>query len=233
MLTTLKAMESWEEDGKLKGLVAVIKGRMDFEKTDGYIQFMKMVLERVPVEYGKQYPKWQEYLDEICRTADKLQDENTRFGGHDPEGFKAYCKSVSKIMNKEAKSLPVPYLDIKEGDDLMPFIKECLNDGNSKAFYYEPEENGKAVLMNDLMDLLSRLKFEKSMSREHDVSHYLLSSGHHEHVHDALNTLIGTAVYAINCSSTKERDCYSFDTQKIRNELNYVKCLIERAACLI
>lgn len=46
--------------------------------------------------------------------------------------------------------------------------------------------------------------------------------------HDALNLLIALGVYIINCSSTREKDCYSFDTQRVHNDLRHAQSIIER-----
>lgn len=228
MFVTLRTLDDYMTEGTL----ATIDGKMNFTITDGYIQFLKLVLNQVPVEYGRQDAKWQTYLDKICQTAEKLQDKNTRFTGNTPEEFKTYCETVSKIMGKNVEPLPDLHLNIVRSNNLVPFIKEQIEKGNNKAFYYGLDENAQTMLMDELMKQLSGAKFNKP-THNYRVSNYLLSSGYHEEIHDALNIIIDMAVYAINCSSTREKGCYSFDTQKIHNQLRYAEYMIERIEHLI
>ena len=86
--------------------------------------------------------------------------------------------------------------------------------------------------MHDLMDQLSRLKMEKT-GRKYDISNFLTVTGYHEHVHDALNILIQCGVYAINCSSTKERKARSFDVAEVDNKLQYAELIIKRTKHLV
>lgn len=227
------------EELPVNGTMMAIDGQMDFTKPDGFIQFMKLVLNQIPAAYGKQNPKWQTYLDKIYTTAEKLQDKYTRFTGSSKKEFEAYCERLSDVMNEDVEPLSVPKLDITTKDNLIPFMEKHIAKENDKGFYYklgedyESEDDIQKILMDELMKQLSNIKFEKSYGRNHHISYYLLSSGYHEHVHDALNVLLSAAVYAINCSSTKKQDVYSFDTQKIHNELRYAEIIMERARSVI
>lgn len=222
-----------EDQIPLKGTLAVIDGKLDFRNTDGFIQFMKMALNQIPKTYGKQAPKWQEYLDRLYTTAEKLKADNVRFTGYTTEEFKEYCEKVSHIMETDTvPSLNVLSLDIAIGNDLVSFLEKHVDKGNTMAFYYEKTEDIKKELMYDLMDQLSGIKFEKS-HRQHDISRFLTLSGYHEQVHDALNIILQAAVYAINCSSTRKQDAYRFDTQKIHNDLRCAEYIIEKIAHLV
>lgn len=234
------------DDGKpveqlpVNGTLAVIDGQMNFRKPDGFIQFMKLVMDQIPATYGKQNPKWQEYLGKIYNMAEKLQEINTRFTGHTKEEFQAYCERVSDVMNTDTDPLDVLHLDIVTKDNLISFMEKHVENDNIKGFYYKPGEDYEQVdevqklLMNELMHQLSGIKFEKpSGYKKYDISSRLLLSGYHEHIHDALNIILSAAVYAINCSSTKKQDVYSFDTQKIHNELKYAEMIIERMKTVI
>lgn len=223
----LKYIQENIKDEKLTGgTLAVITGSMDFTGPDGFIQFMGLALRQIPVTYGEQDPKWQAWLNKICAAAEKLQANATKFTGTTGEEFCQYCYTLSHVMEEDARPLPAVIFNSETGNNLVPFMKKHAAEGNWRGFYYEPEENAVNGLMEDLMRQLSNLKFEKESARNYDISPYLTRAGYHEHVHDALNIILGTAVYAINCSSTKEQGCYSFDTQKIHNNLQYAESII-------
>lgn len=221
------------EEIPISGTLAVIDGSMDFRKPDGFIQFMKLALDYVSVACGKQHPKWQACLDRIYACAEKLQSAQTQFTGSTKEEFVSYCKKLSHVMDNDMEPLKVLHFDIAKEDDLVPFMEKHTAKGNIRGFYYEPEEDSQKELMHDLMDQLSRIKFEKESARNYDISGYLTRSGYHEHVHDALNVIIGTVVYAINCSSTKKQEAYSFDTQKVYNDLRYAELIMKRTESVI
>lgn len=223
-LSRMKRDSEMRKDGTL----AVIDGVLDFHKTDGYIQFMKIALDRIDGAYGEQDPKWKECVSKIYAAAEKLQDSVTWYDDS-KESFDAYCDRLSCVMESDVEPLSVPKLDIVTSDDLTKFIKKHIEKGNYIGFYYMPMENTNIKLMHDLMDQLNNMKLEKSRCRDiYTVSYYLLSVGYHEHVVDALNTLLNSAVYAINCSSTREQTAYSFDTQRLHNDLRQVEFMMER-----
>lgn len=234
LIGTRQVLQKAQEDQvPLKGTLAVIDGNLDFRNTDGFIQFMKLALDQIPKTYGKQDPKWQEYFNKLYTAAEKLKADNTRFTGYTTDEFREYCEKLSHIMETDTvPSLNVLSIDIATGDDLVPFLEEHVDKGNTRAFYYENTEDDKKELMHDLMNQLSGIKFEKTQ-RQHDISRFLTLSGYHEHVHDALNVILAAAVYAINCSSTRKKDAYSFDTQKICNDLKYAEVIMERTAHLV
>lgn len=225
-----------ENDPEIKdymaGTLAVIEGSFDFRKTDGFIMFLKMALEYISEVYGRQDPKWASCLCRISEMADKLKDSNTRFTGCTKDEFRQYCDHVSKILDSDVDSpITAPALDITKTDDLVPFIEKHLAAGNTLGFYYEGFGEHEDI-MKDLMEQLSSLKLEKT-SRKYNISNFLTVTGYHEHIHDALNVLIQCGVYAINCSSTRERKVYSFDTQKVHNELQYAELIIKRIKDLV
>lgn len=222
-----------EIESLTKGTLVVIDGPLDFTKTDGYIQFMKIALDNIKAAYGTQTEKWQRYINRLYISAEKLQDSNTRFSGNTIEEFREYCETLSHVMERDTKEkLEVIHLDIMTGDDLVPFLEKHVSAGNTRGFYYGQTEDAKNGLMQDLMHQLSQIKFEKT-SRERIISNFLTSSGYHEHVHDALNIIMSVAVYAINCSSTKKNDAYSFDTQTIHNQLKLAEIIMERVEHLV
>lgn len=212
----------------MSGTIAVIKGKLDFSRTDGFIQFLKIALDQIPVFYGKQDDKWQKILDKIYRKAEKLQDSCVRFTGHTKEDFRKYCKMLSGIMDTDVAShLDVVSLDIAKGDDLAPIMKEHIYNKYVTGFYYEDSGDVSKQFMRDLMDQLSKLTFNKNHGNL-DISMYLTCSNYHEHVHDALNIIMQTAVYAINCNSTKQKTAYEFDAYKIWSRLDYAESIMKR-----
>ena len=217
----------------LKGTLAVIKGNFDFCKTDGYIQFIKLAFDNITNAYGKQKKSWQECLNQIYQTAEKLQDMYTRFTGNTKENFWAYCQKLSRRMDDDGKiELKTISLEIIQTDDMVSVLEKHIASGNKLGFYYEETEDIKKELMYELMEQLSHLKFEKT-DRNTNISYFLRNSGCHEHVHDALNLIIGTAVYAINCSSTKNQDSHIFDRQTVHQNLEYAKTIMERVKQLV
>lgn len=239
MLIGIKSkLERIQEGLALSGTLAVIDGELDFAKTDGYIQLLKVAVGYVPTAYGKQDKKWQKYLDRISDAADSLQDANTGFTGSTKEEFKVYCERVSHVLESKAADCLEPVnIDIETSADLVPFMEKHAAAGNTRGFYYETDADCAKALMEDLMNQLNGIKAEKT-DRVLDISYYLRElryGGHeyHEHVHDALNVLISTAVYAINCCSTKKQDCCSFDTQEVGGKLEYVQSIMERTKYLI
>lgn len=227
-----------EEHIPRKGTLAVIDGNLNFGKTDGYIQFMKLTVGNIQNAYGEQHKKLQEYINRICSYAEKLQDIDVVFIGT-AEEFPAYCRRLSHITEDSATilSMNTVNLDIVTSDDLLPTMKTHLSAGNNLAFYYDETEDAKTELMNELMNQLSKLKMEKG-SRDTDISYFLrhMYSGgrkYHEHVFDALNVIMQAAVYAINCSSTREHEAHDFDIQHIENQLGYAEGLMKRIEHLI
>ena len=222
-----------KEQMSFKGTLAVIDGELNFRHTDGFIQFMRLALNQISKTYGKQDSKWQEYLDKIYMTAEKLKADNAKFTGYTTEAFREHCEKLSHIMDDNtAPSLNELSLDISTDDNLIPFMEKHIEKGNTRAFYYEEVKDVEKELMYDLMNQLSKIKFEKTQ-RKYSISRFLISSGYHEHVHDALNMILQTAVYTINCSSTKKRAAYDFDTDKIYSELKCANVIIERIKYLI
>lgn len=216
----------------MSGTLVVINGSLGFKTTDGFIKFLKMALSYIPKAYGYQDPKWESCLRQISEMAEKLKDSNTRFTGSTKDEFRQYCDHVSKILDSDVDSpITAPELDVTKTDDLVPFIEKHLAAGNILGFYYEGFGEHKDI-MKDLMEQLTSLKLEKT-SRKYDISNFLTVTGYHEHIHDALNILIQCGVYAINCSSTRERKAYSFDMQEVHSKLRYVELIIKRIEYLV
>lgn len=234
--TELKYRKRGVEEGRPQkaATLAVINGKMDFTKTDGHIQFIGLVLRNIPKAYGKQSEKWMTYINRIYSEAEALQDANVRFTGKTREDFRNYCNRISQVFKEPVNThLPGITLDITTSSDLISFIQKHIDKGNRSCFYYEEEENIKKEIMNDLMNQLNGAKFSKPSRDDLDISYYLRSSKYHEHVHDALEIIKNAAVYAVNCSSTKEKEAFSFDTQEIHNRLLYAESIIERAKHLV
>lgn len=217
----------------IKGTLAVISGKLDFTRTDGYIKFLKITFDQLSNTYRKQHIDWQKRIDRIYSMAEKLRDKNVRFTGSSKDGFQDYCNKISCIMNtKTDHHLTIPKLEIIKATNLVPILKEQIAAGNTIGFYYDDLENIEKELMTDLMKQLSGLKMEKS-ERNQDVSYFLMGSGYHEHVHDALNMLMQTAIYAINCNSTKTKSACDFDMEEIDARLNYIESVIQRIKFLV
>lgn len=214
------------------GTLAVIEGDFEFQKTDGFIAFLLMTLDYIPTAYGKQKQEWEECLHRIMEMAEKLMDANTRFTGSTRRDFKAYCRNLSQILKKElSEHMNVPKLTVVETLDLLPVMEKYVHDGYRLGFHYEGHGE-PADIMHDLIDQLSRLKMKK-MSRRYNISNFLITTGYHEHVHDALNVLIQCGVYAVNCSSTKKRAVLTSDLQEIISRLQYVELIMERTEYLV
>ena len=205
------------------GTLAVINGTLDFNKTDGYIQFIKIVLDQITNTYGQQDKNWQTQLDRIYTTAEKLQDKNVRFKGKTKAEFKTYCENLSHVMENETKThLKTIGLTTVENNNLIPVLQKHVEAGSIHGFYYTKDEDAKKGLMDDLMIQLNGLKFEHT-PHQSDISYFLMGTGYHEHVHDVLNMLMSTAVYAVNCMSTKQASVYDFDMKRVYHELRYAE----------
>lgn len=221
-----------DEELPTHGVLAIIDGQMDFKKTDGYIQFMKLALERLEYTYGKQAKAWKWQIDHICGIADKLCDANVRFEGGPKTKYKQYCKTTAHILASDSEAHPPLLGLITQQGYLVQFMEQHVTKGNRLGFYYEGDEDFRQVLMNDLMEQLSRLKFEKT-ARVYDTSTYLCDTMYHEHIHDAINLLIQAVVYMINCSSTKKCEAFDFDIMEMDRRLNYIETVIKRMEVVI
>ena len=235
MLVRLKSQLEMMEEGheNKNGTMIAIETPFDFTKTNGYIQFIKLAVGNLPKTYGKQIKEWQKSLNTICDMVEKLQDKNVRFTGSDKDAFKKYCQRISSIMDSKTKEhLPVVKLDTETSEDLTGFISRHIEEGHILGFYYGKDEDVKKALMDDLSDQLGRLKFEKN-EKNIEVSDFLRRTGYHEHVHDALNTLLDTATYAVNCRSSKGGSLLYYDEYEISRGLSQAKSLMRRMSVLI
>lgn len=198
-----------------------------------------LILHYIPVEYGRQDPAWQKYLNKICETAKLLQDKNTRFKGKTVEEFEDYCKYVSKIMEPGLDAgmqgyfttLPDWELVIKREENLAPFINECLKKGIYTGFYYETDES-QAMLMDDLMRELSKRKFER-WAYDYEISEHLSLTGYHEEIHHAMRNLFELTEYAVQSNSTRRRICNIYETQTITSTLTVINYRIQDIRNLI
>lgn len=227
MLIRLKSQLHEIENG-MSGTLVVINGSMDFKKTDGYIQFMGLALGNI----GPQAKGWQECIDRVKETAGKLCDSNTRYSGGTKEDFRVYCENTSHILETGSTSLESLTLQRERLDNLVPFMEKCIDEGRSLGFYYGKDEDPAKGLTDDIMNQLNRLKFGKG-DRQTDISWFLTKEGYHEHIHDALNVLLQAATYAMNCTSTRENECYDFDIMEITNRLDHAQSIIERIQYLV
>lgn len=237
MLVRLKTLiEALEDDhpyySSTGTLYVICSGPIDFRKTDGYIQFLHLTLDNVEKTYGKQAEKWRLQMERIRAMADRLCDTNVRFSGADKKSFSDYCRNTSRLMESHLAedigrtSVKHPNME-KHSGSLLSFAKTHMEKGHYLGFHYDSTENTKALVMNDLMDQLSKLKMEKD-ARQYDISCYLCGTGYHEHIHDALNMLVQAAIYLINCRSTKDCAAYIFDTAELDRQLGYVENIIRR-----
>lgn len=69
--------------------------------------------------------------------------------------------------------------------------------------------------------------------KDYGISYDICTLGCHQEFAFALKRIIGTMVYWKNCSSTRDNKLYGFDEIYFHNELEYVKCMIERTKNLI
>lgn len=228
-----------EEESPAKGTLAVINGELDFGRTDAYIQFLKLVLDYTVKVYGKQDPGWQEQLDSLYVLALKLKEDNVRFKGSTKEEFREYSGMLSGLpASGDAAPLPAIGLDIRTSDDLVPFMERCVQKipGIVKGFLITEEDMDKNTvdicIAHDLMMSLSTLKMNKDRSMM-GISRFLRYPGYHEHVADAMNVLIQAGVYAVNCSSTRERKAYAFDLQHIDSAASYASLIMERTKYVV
>lgn len=226
----------------LGGTIKIIKGDMDFKKTDGYIQFLKRVLHTLQdmlrhrtsqTVHQDALKEWIGYTDKIICLAEKLTDGRVRFTGTTKDEFKVYCNRISGILNQEAIPLKELHFTTVQSDFLPVLLKNHMEEGCKFGFYYEPGEYTNEIFTKELMAQLSNLKIEKSRHDHMDMSYFLMDSGYHEHIHDAVNILIQTAVYVMNCQSTRDVQAYGFDINKILNDLRLVEDIIKRIEYLI
>ncbi len=237
MLTKLKTILDDVAEGYIseRGVVIIIKGALRFDITDGYIKFMKMALDGAVNRYKIQDDRWKNCLGRIYTAAEKLQDKNVRFTGTTKKEFKEYCNRLSRVMKEKTDRLPLIELDIAE-TDLTEFLKKHMAAGDILGFYYDEKENAAREHMNDLAGQVSKLKFEKGtrmMVSGKDISFFLMESGYHEHVHDALNILINTAAYAVNCTSTRKGEAFDFDIYEIEKRLRQAELVMESIKDLV
>lgn len=215
------------------GTVKAINGDMNFRTTDGYIQFLKLVIRTRRTAHPKPHKDWVACTDEIIRMAEKLTDSRVRFTGSTAAEFKEYCVLVSGCLDKEAEPLKDFSFTTIDSEFLLNLLKEVMDDGCKFGFYYEPGEYDSQLFMEELMTQLSHLKLEKSRRDHMNISYFLMDSGYHEHIHDAVNALLQIAVYAVNCSSTRYGEAYSFDIMKVENDLEVVRHIIKRIERLV
>lgn len=236
----------------VKGTLAVIcrpkgceDGQVpDFSVIDGYIQFMHVVLKYCIGYYGEPDQEWKKYVDRIIRMGNQLQDKYTRFTGTTRDDFLEYVHRISSVFDRNPDELPRLSVDIMASEDITPYMEKCVSAKNDIGFWYGSDMDGcddsniGHLLADDIMKQLSNIKMEKGY-KEPDISYYLISKTgkgglyYHEHVFDAVNLLIQTAVYMINCSSTKSRKACSFDIIEIDNRLRTIESIMERAAVIV
>lgn len=241
MLIRIRYLLRNHEKEPIKGTLSVVDGDIDFRKTDGFIRFMMTAMEQSFRYYGEQDPEWMGLVKRLYETASMLKDENVKFTGSTREEFVRYCKSVSELPETIHPIMEAPGIMTRTSDDLVPFMKECIgrevpndprNTSRDIGFLYQPEEDAKKGLREDLMHQLSNLKFSKP-EREYGISWYLTKAGYHEHVHDALNLVMQGAVYAMNCRSSRDCRCYPFDVLEVERTISTARAIIKNTAHVV
>lgn len=205
----------------------------DFTTIDGFIQFMHVALDYCINSHGEPDPAWKKVIDDIHKMGDQLQDKNVRFTGNTKKEFAEYTRQVSTVFNKSADPLPRLSIKATTSDDIRPFMKKCIAAQNDIGYWfdteyydYDPKEGSGRLFVEELMNQLSNLKMEKSRG-DFNISYYLMAKGYHENVYDAMNLLVGTAVYAINCSSTRKCDAYDFDIYETEKFLKNIRSIMK------
>lgn len=211
----------------------------DFRTIDGYIQFMKVVVDYATKKYGEPEPEWKKRLNRLRNYGNQLRDSRTRFNGFAKKEFVTYAKQVSAVFDTPGEALPRLSIKQETAEDLIPFMRECVSKKNDIGFWYnskedeyKPEKGFDDLFMDEFMCQLSNLKMEKRR-KSFDVSFYLTDKGYHEHVVDAMNLLIQTAVYMINCRSMKENMAYSFDIYEVDRQLDVIYEIMKRAEYIV
>ena len=211
----------------------------DFGTIDGYIQFMRVVIDYAVKKYGEPEPEWEKRINRLRNYGNNLRDSRTHFNGFTKKEFAAYAKQISTVFDTPGEALPRLSVKQETSEDLTPFMRECIGEKNDIGFQYNPEEDGynpekgpDDLFMNELMHQLSNLKMEKR--RENfDISYFLTDKHCHEHVLDAMNLLIQAAVYMINCRSMKENAAYQFVLYEVDTQLDAIYGIMKRTEHII
>lgn len=200
-----------------------------FEKTDGYIEYCKFVLENLLDDCKNE--DFKNNIKELFEVMSVLKDDNVRFNGNSKEDFESYVKEVSKIYENITPndiSLDIIKLEGKENilNELENYAKSRKN---HYCFFYDNEEDMKANFKKELLKTLNGIDLVKNKTGScYDISYYLTSNHYHEHIHDAINAIISTLIYAFNCYSFSHKESLFEDEMYIKRNIDFVKSSIER-----
>lgn len=220
----LEMMKRDKENGCYHNGEAVIPSNMYFQTIDGFIRFARFVIEELWTDLNQE---WKNHIWEVFSMMNKLQDANTAFIS-DNESFDDYCTRVSKILENSYPELSVEVFRTN-GDDLIGFLEKYEEKGRV-TFCYEDVAEIEQEYKPEIKKQLQGLKMSKQTSeRNFDVSFYLMGR-YHEHVYDAINILIQSVVYSLNCSSARNNECNWFDVERLENDMKYAASIIERIA---
>lgn len=222
-------------DGPIGGTLFVIDKMFDFTKTDGFIEFMMLCVDKALYLGGDPCPMWRSMAERLDRTASALCDADARFRGETSDHFRGYCRHLSEIDMDGCRLLDMPKMQEAHSADLRPVMEESVRGGRDIGFWFDTDisrETAARRMVDDMARQLSNLKFVKE-GRDYSISWYLTKSRYHEHVHDALNILMQAAVYMMNCASTRDRDAYSFDMSHMQEQIGMAKVIMERTKNVI
>lgn len=196
-----------------------------FNKTDGYIEFCRFVINLLIDSAKNQEIK--DCILKLYRTINKLQDQFVRFNGSSKEDFEDYVTKISNICEKDCFDIDVNIIKASGKTQCEEMLDKYSSRKNLYYFYYESEVEFEKELKDELIKQLCHIK----MSKEHNFdgpSMFLTKMGYHEHIHDAINVLIPTLVYAFNCYSFRNENCIYDDIDYINNHIKLAISMIER-----
>ena len=200
-----------------------------FDKTDGYIEYCEFVLENLLDTCKNE--EFKNNIKELFNIMSVLKDDNVRFNGNSKEDFESYVKEVSKIYeNTTSNDISLDIIKLEGKENILNELENyAKNRKNHYCFFYDNEEDMKANFQKELLKTLYGIRFVKDKAGScYDISYYLTSNHYHEHIHDAINTIIETLVYVFNCYSFKNEDTYFEDEWYIKRNIEFVKSSIER-----
>ena len=200
-----------------------------FDKTDGYIEYCKFVLMNLLDDCKNE--DFKNNIKELFEVMCVLKDENVKFNGNSKEDFESYVNEVSKIYeNTTPNEISLDIIKLQGKEKILNELKNYPKSReNHYCFLYDNVEDMNENFKKELLKVMSTLTFTKNKENcNFEISYYLTSDFYHEHIHDAINTIIPTLVYAFNCYSFSKKDSYFEDEMYIKRTMDFVKSSIER-----
>lgn len=196
-----------------------------FDITDGYIEYCNFAINLLIDDAKNQDIKNAIY--KLYRAMNKLQDKFVRFDGSTEEEVKKYAELVSHVFEKDCFDVNVEIIKAFGKSQCEDVIDEYAERKRLYFLCFDSEEECKKKLRNDVIEQLSSIRMSKDKDYK-GPSIYLTKMKYHEHIHDAINELIQTLVYAFNCYSFRNEKCFYEDIDYIEKHIEYAKTMVER-----